>query len=946
MEKVDKIKEIERKWQNIWKKEKSFEPEVDNSKNKYFITVPYPYINGLPHLGHGFTFSRGEFLARYKRMKGFNVLWPQGWHATGAPIVGAALQVKEGNPKWINTLRSYKIPEEEIGKFSNPEYWVFYFSKKFREAFEKIGFSIDWRREFHTTYLNKVYSKFIEWQYRKLKEKGLIAKGKHPVVWDPKVQKVIGDHDRPDDYIGISPTEVILIKFYDDKNRVYPCATFRPETIYGVTNLWVREDGSYVEAKVDDEIWIISKDVVEEISDQLHKVEIVKEVEGKELLGKFVKNPVTGEKVPILPASFVNTEIGTGLVMSVPAHAPYDWIALQDLRKDERWKEIAEKIRPKSIIKLEGFSEFPAKDICEKMGIKSQEDREKLEEATKEIYNKEFYNGVLKEVFGKHAGKKVYEAKEKLIEDFVNRKIALKHYILPVRFKSRYGGKVHVKIITNQWFLRYSDPQWKKLAHKCVERMKTIPSDVKQILHQNIDWMRDWAFTHQKELGTPLPWDKNWTIESLSDSTIYMAYYTIAKFLQHSEKYGIKVENLDDEFFDYVFLGKGNADRVAEKLGIKKELLVKIRNEFEYWYPVDIRISAKDLLWNHLVFFIFHHVAIFSEDKWPRGICINGYVTIEGEKMSKSKGNVIPLEFAVKENSADVIRFILAYAGNSGMDDANIEISKSKTIKKELLEWYEFATKNYGKGRSEKKAIDEWFEAVIYKTLKEVEEEYENLNFKNVIIKAYYNLENNFRWYHKRTHGNYNSSAISKYIEIRSLMLYPIIPHLISEILEKIKGTEFALKPSWPSPKEIDENILKSEEFVKNILEDINHIKKITKKEKFETVKIILPAKWKYELFDRIKEEMEKVEKPEDLLKLLKDFKEKPLAKRIILKVIKNPGIVSFYLNYEMEKKIVTDAKEFFEREFNAQVIVEDEESSEEEKAKNSLPGKPAIVIF
>ena len=697
------FKEIEEKWQNVWKTRKIFEPEVDESKQKFFITVPYPYINGLPHLGHAFTFSRGEFLARFKRMKGFNVLWPQGWHATGAPIVGAALQVKERNEKWIKTLKSYGIKDEEIKNFENPEYWVYYFSKRFREAFEKIGFSIDWRREFFTTYLNKAYSKFIEWQYTKLKEKGLITKGKHPVVWDPKVNKVIGDHDRPDEYAGISPMEVVLIKFKDEMKRIFPCATFRPETVYGVTNLWIREDGNYVEAKVDNEIWIVSKDVIEEIRDQEHEVEIIRELKGEELVGLNVENPVTHQKVLVLPASFVDLEIGTGIVMSVPAHAPYDWIALQDLKKNEKWKKIAEKIVPISLIRLDGYSEYPAKDVCEKLSIKNQNEKEKLEKATKEIYSKEFYEGILKEMFGKHAGKKVYEAKEDLINEFVSKNIAIKHYILPIRFKSRYGGKVHVKIIKDQWFLKYSNEDWKKLAHECIEKMRFIPENLKEVMHKNVDLMKDWAFTHQKELGEFLPWDKNWTIESLSDSTIYMAYYIVAKYLQNPEKYGIDIEKIDNQFFDFVFLGVGNPEKLSEKYGIEKNVLEEIRKEFEYWYPVNLRTSGKDLVWNHLVFFIFHHVALFSKDKWPRSIAINGYVTINGEKMSKSKGNVIPLEYAIKDYSADVVRFILAYAGNSGMDDANIEISKANEIKKELFAWYNFAINNYGKGIEEKR---------------------------------------------------------------------------------------------------------------------------------------------------------------------------------------------------------------------------------------------------
>lgn len=934
------FKKIEEKWQNIWKKTKIFEPEVDESKPKYFITIPYPYVNGLPHLGHGFTFSRGEFTARFKRMKGFNVLWPQGWHATGAPIVGAALQVKERNEKWIKTLKSYGISDQEIKNFENPEYWVYYFSKRWKKAFEMIGFSIDWRREFFTTFLNKAYSKFIEWQYRKLKEKGLVKKGKHPVVWDPKVKKVIGDHDRPDEYAGISPMEVILIKFKDESGRVYPCATFRPETVYGVTNLWVREDGDYVEARVDNETWIVSKEVIEEIKDQEHEVEVLKEIKGSELLGIYVINQVTNEKVPILPASFVDLEIGTGVVMSVPAHAPYDWIALEDLKNDEKWEKIARELKPKSLFKLKGYSEFPAKDVCEKYGIKSQKEKEKLERATKEIYNKEFYDGVLKEFFGKYANKKICEIKDELVNELIQKDIALKHYILPIRFKSRYGGKVHVKIIKNQWFLKYSDEKWKELAHECVDQMEFYPENLREIFHSKIDWYKDWAFTHQRELGEFLPWDKNWTIESLSDSTIYMAYYVVAKYLENAKNFGIDVEKINDEFFDYVFLGVGDSEKIAEKIGVKKELLEEIRKEFEYWYPVDLRNSGKDLITNHLVFYIFHHAILFPKHKWPRRITINGYVMINGEKMSKSKGNVIPIEKAVSDYSADVVRFLLAYAGNSGMDDANIEISNAETVANELKAWYDFAVNNYNKGREEKIGIDEWFEAIINKTIKEVEKEYENLNFKNVLIKGFYEFQNDFKWYKRRCLNNFNKQVINKFILTQTLILYPIVPHLCSEILEKI-GKD-ALKPKWPKPKEIDESVIKKEEFVKTVVEDINEIKRILKIEKIKKIKIIIPASIKYEIFERAKEILEKCENPREVMKLAKEFKNIEILK----KIVKNISIVSNFLPKEFEEKTLKEAKTFLEKEFDCEVIIEDESESKEEKARMSIPGKPAIVIY
>ena len=252
-EQVDKIKSIEHKWRLKWEKERIFQADPDPNRKKYFVTFPFPYVNGFPHLGGAFTILRVDVTARYKRMRGYNVLFAQGWHATGGPIVAAALRIRRGDKKQIKSLLDMGIPEDEIEKFKDPEYWVRYFTKGWRRDLEQFGMSIDWRREFYTTYMNPYFSKFVEWQYLKLREKGKVAKGSHPVVWCPVEKKVVGDHDRPDEYAGISPQEAVIIKFKDDDGVVYPALTYRPETVFGVTNIWVNPEAEYKTAIVDGE---------------------------------------------------------------------------------------------------------------------------------------------------------------------------------------------------------------------------------------------------------------------------------------------------------------------------------------------------------------------------------------------------------------------------------------------------------------------------------------------------------------------------------------------------------------------------------------------------------------------------------------------------------------------------------------------------------------------
>jgi len=119
----------------------------------------------------------------------------------------------------------------------------------------------------------------------------------------------------------------------------------------------------------------------------------------------------------------------------------------------------------------------------------------------------------------------------------------------------------------------------------------------------------------QKGLGTRLPLDKEWLIESLGDSTIYMSYYIIAKFI---EKGDLSLEQLTLSFFDYILLGKGDNAAVSAETGIESGILEEICSDFTYWYPVDLRSSGKDLVPNHLLFFLFHHVALFGKKTGPR----------------------------------------------------------------------------------------------------------------------------------------------------------------------------------------------------------------------------------------------------------------------------------------------------------------------------------------
>ena len=665
--------QIDDKWRNKWHESKDFETDP-NDKPKKFITVAYPYPNSPQHIGHGRTYTLADVHSRYYRMKGFNVLFPMGFHYTGTPILGMSKRVQANDEELIEAFKNlYNVPEEKIKEFVDPVKIADYFHEEIKAGMIEMGYSIDWRREFTT--IIPAYQKFIEWQFRNLKEKNLIVQGNHPVGWCPNDQNPVSQHDTLGD---VEPdfTEYIVIKF-NAEDDIIPVATLRPETLFGVTNLWINPEIVYKKVKVDGEVWIISAECAYKLEFLNKKIEIIEDVLGSELIGKKVHSPTNEDEFLILPASFVIATTGTGIVMSVPAHAPYDFQALEDIKNGNQkniggsLRDEVKKIQPISIITTEGFGDIPSLDVIKRMGITNQDDP-KLEDATKEIYSKEFYEGKLNSNTGEFAGKKITFVKEE-VKEWISKtgKSDIMLELTNESVKCRCGTECVVKLLNNQWFLDYANKEWKEKAHNCFESMNILPNEIRTEFFNVLDWLRERACARQHGLGTKIPWDNDWLVESLADSVIYMSFYTMAKFVNSGE---ILAENMSDEFFNYIFYGSGDSEIIAKGAKITAEKLEEIRNEFLYFYPVDSRHSGRDLVPNHLTFFVLNHVAIFPKENWPKEIVVNGSVLMDGKKMSKSMGNIIPLRDAIRKYGADPIRLSILISAELLQDaDFNVE---------------------------------------------------------------------------------------------------------------------------------------------------------------------------------------------------------------------------------------------------------------------------------
>ena len=946
---------IETKWRNVWQTNKIFEADRTNCKKK-FITVAYPYPNSPQHIGHGRTYTITDIHSRFLRMQGFNVLFPMGFHYTGTPILSISKKIQKKDKEILDVFdKLYKIPKSKIEDFTDPMEIAKYFHNEIKHGMIEMGYSIDWRREFTT--IDPVYKKFIEWQFYHLHKKNLIVQGTHPVGWCPMDQNPVSQHDTMGD-AEPNFTEYTIIKFYYDE-YVLPAATVRPETIFGVTNIWINPELIYEIVKVNNEKWIISSNCFYKFKFLKKNLIHLDKIHGKKLLHQKVKT-ITNHEIFILPARFVKNEIGTGIVMSVPAHAPYDYQALEDLKNKK--DEIAAKIKP--IIITENNNEkpnlIPAKEIINKFNIRNQNDLN-LIIATKELYLKEFNSGKLNGKAGKFAGIKIKKAKDLVQSWILDDGIGTTMLELSEPITCRCGSKCVIKILDDQWFVNYGDEKWKKQVRDCIKNIQVIPNEIEIEFYKVIEWLKERACARQHGLGTTLTWDKAWIIESLSDSTIYMAYYIISKYINNKD---ISADNnISNSFFEYVFLGKGDLSKISLECKIPKYILHEIREEFLYFYPVDCRHSGRDLIPNHLTFFIMNHVAIFPKQCWPRKIVVNGSVLMHGKKMSKSLGNIIPLREAIKKYGADPIRISIIITSELLQDiDFNLESIESIQIKLENI-WLKCSTYNEFKHNENKTNEDKWLYSRLNLLIKNITELMNNIRLRDALNKILFDFDNDMNWYLRRTKskGNIQNKSTYDLLSSRILMLSPFAPHIAAEMWEKLNGSKNISKYGWPKPiYEYNEHSIHLESFLKSVMNDINNIIKVTKI-KPKKITIYTSSNFKVIIYNKIINLMinNSVNNKDLIHKIISGLDKIEIKKYInfinqSIKDISHMTIedkkIKMALNDFDEKSILClELKPLIKYEFNLDVKIYSESDytkyDPDNKARNSRPFKPAILI-
>lgn len=957
---------IEAKWQKKWDDASLYKAVYEPGRPKFYIHFAYPGISGYLHVGHmrGFTYT--DVISRYKRMTGHQVMFPVGTHATGNQAISFASKVKRKDPRWIEYLHANGCPDAVIERLSDTQEVVKFFNDVYvNEYWKKFGFLANWERFTCTIWPD--YNKFIQWQFKKLKDLGYLTQKPYFATFCPNCGPVAVDPSETDLQKGgkAEKHEYTLLKFKIGDEFV-TAATLRPETVFGQTNFWVDPDVDYSKVRVGKEVWIVSKPCASKLAAQKDDVEEVGTIHGRELVGKTCIAPVVDREIPILPSKFCDQNVGAGMVTSVPSDAPYDYQALLDLKKDkallERYglePQMVEGIEPIAIIDTKGMGDLPAVKIVEEMGVKDQNDP-KLVEATRTIYKSGFHQGRMKDICNEYAGLTVEQAKDQVKEDMVAKGDADVLHDLSEEVVCRCGQHVLVKRIDDQWFIRYSDEDWTEKAKGFAEGMNIYPRSYYDNMPGILDWFQDRACARLGNwLGTRFPFDERWIIEPISDSTIYPSYYIVSRYVNEGR---IGPDNLTEAFFDYVFLGKGKVEDVASDTGLDISLLNEVRDEFLYWYPVDINLGGKEHQTVHFPVYLMNHVALFPGASWPRGMYVNWWIIQKGgeQKISKSKGGAAPVPDAIKKFTVDALRLYYCHVASPYIDfewdEKNVFNYKQRLIKIWALINQFFGPSTDAKVQNEtKKAlpIDRWLLSRVFRNIREAELSMEEFDIKASSHAVFYGLVNDIDWYLKRE--GEDIWLLHQTFKVLVRAMTPFTPHIAEELWERLGGEGFATTQSFPVPDEkaLDLEAELFEDLLRWLMDDVQNIIKVIKRQPGKIILYTAPD-WKRKVWTRLAKEgadpdvkalMKEMMASEDLRKHGKQVsKYVPQAVKDLRRI--NDDYKSLTIDELSFFKSIAD---FLGKRFECPVEVysgEDKDAPDPQKKRDKgAPFKPAIAL-
>ncbi|KAG6864507.1 hypothetical protein C0991_009022 [Blastosporella zonata] len=757
-----------------------------------------------------------------------------------------------GHTYQFQIMESIGFSRAEIKKFADPYHWLTVFPPIAIEDHNSFGSRIDWRRTFLTTDANPYFDSFVRWQVNKLHALGKIKFGERYTIYSPKDGQPCMDHDRqdgegvgPQEYTGIkmevlqwSPAAKEAVEGKVGGRKVFlVAATLRPETMYGQTNCFVGTSIKYgVFAINDTEAFVCTYRAARNMAFQgtstpRGEISQLLELTGDKLLGTKIHAPFAlNPEVYVLPMDNVLATKGTGVVTSVPSDSPDDCATLYDVRKKAAFYKIEPEwaaIDPIPVISTPTYGEMCAPALLTALKIQSQKDVKQLVEAKEIAYKEGFYNGTM--LVGEFKGQSVQDAKPKVRERMIEANLAFP-YAEPEGLVVSRSTDECVVALMDQWYLDYGEEAWRAQVEKLLAQMNLYTDETRHHFEKTLAWLNKWACARTYGLGSKLPWDPHFLVESLSDSTIYMSYYTVSQLLHENSidgskpgPLGITPDQMTDEIWEYVFCD----GPFPSSSPVPREKADALKHEYSYFYPFDVRSSAKDLVPNHLTFCLYNHAAIFPTDKFPLSMRTNGHLMLNGKKMSKSLGNFLTLRDGIKKFGADATRLSLADAGD-GLEDANFEekAANANILRVHtLLGWCEDIIKDESTLRTGPRNYhDDVFEHEINELINVTQGHYELMNYKDAMKFGFYEFQSARDWYREVTSDvGMHADLVRYWISTAALVITPIAPHFAdhihSTILKNPQSIQLAL---WPTPqKPVNPTALEAAAYMRETIKTI-----------------------------------------------------------------------------------------------------------------------------
>ena len=482
--------------------------------------------------------------------------------------------------------------------------------------------------------------------------------------------------------------------------------------------------------------------------------------------------------------------------------------------------------------------------------------------------------------------------------------------------------------------------------------MLLLPEQYKNNLPNILNWFDDRACARQgRWLGTKLPFDETYTIEPIADSTLYPIFYLVSLYTNSGQ---IKEEQLTEEFFDYVYLGKGSSEDVSSKTGLDKELVEKVKKDVEYWYKdgLDINLGGQEHQTVHFPVFLMNHVGILPENYWPNGIIVNWWVINKSGKISKSKGGVRSIGDEAKTYSVDAIRLFYA---NVASPFVNIDFPPEdlKKYKQRLEKIYYFIESLVEEGKLEEKEqnnLDSWLESKFNIRLKNIISSMDRIELKEATDDIYFNIYNDIHWYLRR--GGNNKSVVLPILNKWMKTSGMFTPHLAEETNVLLGNSELIATSKFPEVDEskINDKLDEEEKITEKVLFDIRKVIELSKINVITKVTLFISEKYKWKYYGDLQKYWTKNGSNVgliigDMQYEYPNIEKQKISKDVINYIKKDHRYINVTDTQDYEFNRIKNILDFISGELNVSVDVLKGDDSDHPKAKNTYPGNIGILV-